>query len=490
MTNRQLEEKLRGAFDRAAPNRFEDLPTSAPSEKGSVEIMKTTKNNRHIARFAALAATLVLVIGVGFGVRSNFRPEMPTFSADTGNANLPAEPENAAPVAPAPETPAVPESSEQLEAPTAPVTPGIPETPALPAAPMIPETPAVPDAPITPVAPPVPEDPAADALVAAALELAFTDAGVEESEVEAVNVRNVDKQTGIVELDFWTSEVQYRYRVNVAAVVADQVHRILSGSTAMEIAFSHAGVDAINTKVMQMLLDDLAEPMHYDYTFRSGDYEYVYEIDAATGAVLKAEKEEFEYSAAEPQLPTIPSKPAVENPGATLTTNEVIEIACGHAGVPRDQIGPMELTMDDDEAVRHYDLKFQYDGAVYFYEISASDGEILTWQKSASSGTEFATPPETPYPPTPALPVQPTPVPMPVEPQPLTGVVPQDRAVQIALEHAGLTAEAVRDLTVELDLSDNLGHYRIAFKTDTTEYIYKIHYGAGVIMEWTEADIG
>lgn len=479
MTNRQLEEKLRGAFDRAAPDHLADLLTSAPSEKGSVEIMKTTRKNRHIARFAALAAALVLVAGVGYGVRSNFRPEIPTFSADTGNAQLPAEPENVAPAVPTPETPAVPDVSEQPEAP---VTPVVPEVP------VVPDEQTTPTAPVIPMAPPVPVAPP-DPRIEIALELARTDAGVEESEVETVTVRDIDEQTNIVDLEFYTSAEKYRYRVNIAAVNADQVMKILSGSKALETALAHAGVDPMNTKVTQMLLHDLAEPVHYGYTFIYDGYEYVYEIDAATGGVLKAEKKEYT-APAEPQLPTIPSKPVEINPVVTIQTNEVIEIACSHAGVPREQIGPMELTMDDDEAVRHYDMKFQYDGAVYFYEISASDGEILTWQKTAAGGTEFATPPETPYPPTPALPVLPTPAPVPIEPQPLTGVVPKDRAVQIALEHAKLTQEEIRDLTAELDFSDNLGHYRIAFRTDTTEYLYKVHYGAGNIMEWTEADIG
>jgi len=479
MTNRQLEEKLRGAFDRAAPDHLADLLTSAPSEKGSVEIMKTTGKKRHIARFAALAAALVLVAGVGYGVRSNFRPEMPTFSADTGNAQLPAEPENAAPAAPTPATPAVPDVPEQPEAP---VTPVVPE------APVVPDEQTTPAAPVIPMAPPVP-GPAPDPQIKIAFDLARTDAGVEESEVESFAVRDIDEQTNIVDLEFYTSAEKYRYRVNVNAAVADQVMKIISGSRALETALAHAGVDPMNTKVTQMEMNDLAEPMYYGYTFIYDGYEYVYEIDAATGEVLKADKKEHT-APAEPQLPTIPSKPVEINPVTTLTANEIIGIACGHAGVPSDQIGPMELTMDDDEAVRHYDLKFQYDGAVYFYEIGASDGEILTWQKTAAGGTEFVTPPEIPSLPTPALPVLPTPAPVPIEPQPLTGVVPKERAVQIALEHAKLTQEEVRDLTAELDFSDNLGHYRIAFRTDTTEYLYKVHYGAGNIMEWTEADIG
>ena len=397
MTNRDLEKKLRSAFEHAAPDRFDAVSCSAPLEKGSVKVMQPAKKNRYIARFAALAAALVLVAGAGYGVRSNFRPEMPTFSADTGNAQLPAEPENAAPAAPTPATPAVPDAPEQPEDPVTPVVPDEQTTPA---------------APVIPMAPPVP-GPAPDPQIKIAFDLARTDAGVEESEVESFTVRDIDEQTNIVDLEFYTSAEKYRYRVNVNAAVADQVMKIISGSRALETAFAHAGVDPMNTKVTQMLLHDLAEPVHYGYTFIYDGCEYVYEIDAATGEVLKADKKEYT-APAEPQLPTIPSKPVEINPVTTLTANEIIGIACGHAGVPSDQIGPMELTMDDDEAVRHYDLKFQYEGAVYFYEIEASNGEILTWQKSAYGGTEFVAPPSVPYPPTPAVPVNPVvPVPTP-----------------------------------------------------------------------------
>jgi hypothetical protein len=55
MTNRDLEKKLRSAFEHAAPDCFDAVSCSAPLEKGNVKVMQPAKKNRYIARFAALA---------------------------------------------------------------------------------------------------------------------------------------------------------------------------------------------------------------------------------------------------------------------------------------------------------------------------------------------------------------------------------------------------------------------------------------------------
>ncbi len=66
---------------------------------------------------------------------------------------------------------------------------------------------------------------------------------------------------------------------------------ILSADKAKQAALQHAGLAAEDVRAVWAELDYDDGRMVYEVEFRSGGYEYEYEIDAASGAVLKAEKE-------------------------------------------------------------------------------------------------------------------------------------------------------------------------------------------------------
>ena len=65
----------------------------------------------------------------------------------------------------------------------------------------------------------------------------------------------------------------------------------LTADQATAIALKHAGFTA--EQVMGLRTEPDREPggLHYDIEFYQGGYEYDYEIDAATGAVLSCEKD-------------------------------------------------------------------------------------------------------------------------------------------------------------------------------------------------------
>ena len=60
---------------------------------------------------------------------------------------------------------------------------------------------------------------------------------------------------------------------------------------AKEIAVSKAGVSASALTELEIEMDTSDGVMVYEVEFKAGGYEYDYEINASTGAVLKAEKE-------------------------------------------------------------------------------------------------------------------------------------------------------------------------------------------------------
>lgn len=65
----------------------------------------------------------------------------------------------------------------------------------------------------------------------------------------------------------------------------------VSEAKAREVALNHAGVKADDVSGLESKLDRDHGRTVYEVEFKSGGHEYDYEIDAATGAVLKSEKE-------------------------------------------------------------------------------------------------------------------------------------------------------------------------------------------------------
>ena len=60
---------------------------------------------------------------------------------------------------------------------------------------------------------------------------------------------------------------------------------------AKSIALNHAGVSESKAYDMEIELDDEDGTLVYEVEFKSGNMEYSYEINAATGAILKHEAE-------------------------------------------------------------------------------------------------------------------------------------------------------------------------------------------------------
>ena len=62
--------------------------------------------------------------------------------------------------------------------------------------------------------------------------------------------------------------------------------------------------------------------------------------------------------------------------------------------------------------------------------------------------------------------------------------VTAEQAKQIALAHAGLTAEQVTRLKVERDREKGIWVYEVEFRQGRWEYDYEIHVETGKVLEW------
>ena len=137
----------------------------------------------------------------------------------------------------------------------------------------------------------------------AAQKIALDHAGVSEGDTRGLVVKR-DFDDGLLkyEIEFWAGTTEYEYDVAAAdgsilkskredhpnALPADQA---IGREAARNAALAHAGLSV--NDVWELEVDEELDDRypHYQVEFKSGGYEYEYEIDAATGAVLWSERD-------------------------------------------------------------------------------------------------------------------------------------------------------------------------------------------------------
>ena len=144
--------------------------------------------------------------------------------------------------------------------------------------------------------------------------IALQDAGLTEDKIYDLDI-DLDRDGGAVhyDVDFEKDGADYDYDIDA---VTGQILRVekpqaaapasttpssssstsssssqLTKNEARDIALKHAGVKASEVRDLEVELDRDDGTLHYDVDFEKDGYEYDYEIDAATGKILKSRKE-------------------------------------------------------------------------------------------------------------------------------------------------------------------------------------------------------
>ena len=160
---------------------------------------------------------------------------------------------------------------------------------------------------------------------------------------------------------------------------------------AKQIALSHAGLSQGSVSFVKAELDHEDGVKVYDIEFYSGNVEYDYEINAASGAIISVDRDIENYSiptAAPAPAPT-PAPTAAPTPAPTaapaptqpaapsnISAERAKQIALSHAGVGGASFTKVELDTDDGVAV--YEIEFKVDNVEYDYEINAVSGAIIS----------------------------------------------------------------------------------------------------------------
>ena len=162
---------------------------------------------------------------------------------------------------------------------------------------------------------------------------------------------------------------------------------------AEEIALRHSGISRTDAVMLETELEYENGGLVYEVEFKAGQKEYEYHVSAITGEVLKYEIEARENDADDddnkPTAPggqnhsgsgsghqTPPSDPAPADP-VLISSNKALKIALEHAGADRSNVTRIEVELDREHGTLVYEVEFKFNGYEYDYEIDAATGRIL-----------------------------------------------------------------------------------------------------------------
>ncbi len=266
--------------------------------------------------------------------------------------------------------------------------------------------------------------------------------------------------------------------LSICAVAAPSAS--ITPDEAKQAALDHAQLTAEQVVFTQAKLDYDDGRAVYDIEFYSGNKEYDYEIDAASGKVLEFDYdiENFDISSVQVKLSLDEAK-AVALKNAKLSENDVV-------------FTKAKLDYDDGRAV--YDIEFYSGNKEYDYEIDANTGKILDRDIeykvsffsrivdffknmfSGKSGT-VSTPPAAAD-----VTVEATSAASQEKPA-ASNRITLEEAKKVALDDAKLTATDVTFTKAKLDYDDGRAVYEIEFYSGVKEYDYEIDAATGRILE-------
>lgn len=204
---------------------------------------------------------------------------------------------------------------------------------------------------------------------------------------------------------------------------------------AKQTALSHAGVQESAVSRMDVEYDSEDGRMIYEVEFTADGCEYEYEIDAATGEVIRFEKKTDDDDDGDEEKSSYIGKEAAKTK------------AFAHAGVTASQAKYVEVELHGSV----YEVEFVLNTTEYEYKINAQTGSVIHYEKDEKGNTSSVSG---------------------------TSLIGEEQAKATAFSHAGVTASQVKYLEVEL----HGNAYEVEFHVGNTEYEYAIDAVSGTIL--------
>ena len=313
-------------------------------------------------------------------------------------------------------------------------------------------------------------------------------AGVTQEQV-SFSTTELDCEAGlfVYEIEFIVDQTEYDYDIDArtGAVVKyssetyGEAQSSAAGNAAYigeaqarAAAFAHSGVSASDATAVQAKLDIDDGQAKYEIVFFVGTTEYDYDIDARTGAVLKAERETYS-SPAGGASPDSGSSGSASSASGYIGEDRARSIALEHAGVSASEATGITVKLARDDGRAEYEVKFLAGTSSYDYEIDATTGAICKAEReekggsagssgsssgSSSSGSSSSGSSSSDY-------------------------IGESRAKSIALGHAGVSASEASGMRVKLERDNGRMEYEVEFSVGRREYEYEIDAVTGKILK-------
>lgn len=143
-----------------------------------------------------------------------------------------------------------------------------------------------------------------------------------------------------------------------------------------------------------------------------------------------------------------------------ISEDEAKEIALEHAALAGEDVDFVKVKLDEDDGRVEYELEFYYENKEYDYELDAVSGEVLSYDHEIESKKSDAVA--------------------------SANAIGEDKAKEIALERAGLSADEVSGIHAEYDVDDGVAEYEVQFYVGRTEYDVTINAETGDIISYEE----
>ena len=138
---------------------------------------------------------------------------------------------------------------------------------------------------------------------------------------------------------------------------------------ALAIAEEHAGVKAEHIDERELDRDD--GRLSWEIEFHSGGVEFEYDIDAYTGEIIEAERDDDDDRRAQ--------APQAQQQAQQIDGQRALAIAQEHAGVSADYVDDLEL--DHDDGRLSWEVEFITGSIEYEYDIDAYTGAVISYEQ-------------------------------------------------------------------------------------------------------------
>lgn len=155
----------------------------------------------------------------------------------------------------------------------------------------------------------------------------------------------------------------------------------IGNAKAKTIALNHAKVAASKVTNVKIELDKDKGVVYYEVDFKSGNYEYEYDINATTGKIIKSQKKTIKKATASKVSNVTVTKPAATTTNSNIGAAKAKNIALNHAKVSAANVRGLKAELDRERGIYVYEVEFRSGRYEYDYTINATTGKVISFDK-------------------------------------------------------------------------------------------------------------